>query len=418
MHFSVGLPLTIVPIVRVLLITDWTPNEGGIETYVTRTLHGLQTTGHQVRLLTSSAGSAAQGAADYVALGTDNPAAQSFLQIVNPFAVARVRRALEGFRPDVVQVNMFEKYLSPAIFLALRRVPTVAFVHYYKPICPTALKVFPTGVQCRAPAGLVCWRSHCVGLAEWLRDRPRYSLIRSGLARSEVVLACSRWMAEQLRLNGITAEAFPLPVPPPASDFARRPAREPLFLYCGRLDAEKGVDLLLRVFARVVASRPAARLQILGDGPRRAALEAMVANLDIGEAVQFDGRVPFPEVEAALSSAWALLAPSIWPEPLGLTAIEAITRGVPAITSASGGFAESVENGVSGYLVPNGDENALTNCLLSAVDAGPMSVPDVAVRTLRHRHDPTHHAARLSAVFEQAIEAHARRHQSYSAGFS
>jgi glycosyltransferase involved in cell wall biosynthesis len=397
-------------LVRVLLVTDWTANQGGIEAYVLRASQALEAGGHDVRLLTSSAGSAAEGAADYVALGTDNPAAQAFLQIANPFAVARVRAALDEFRPDVVQVNMFEKYLSPAIFLALRGVPTVAFVHYYKPICPTALKVFPDGTQCQVPAGLVCWRSQCIGLAEWLRDRPRYALIRAGLARSEVVLACSRWMAEQLRQNGITAEAFPLPVPPPAPDFARRPAREPLFLYCGRLDAEKGVDLLLRAFGRVLGSRPAARLRILGDGPRRATLEAMVTDLDIGEAVQFDGRVPFAEVEAALSSAWALLAPSIWPEPLGLTAIEAITRGVPAITSASGGFAESVENGVSGYLVPNGDEKALANCLLSAVDAGPTTVPDVAVRTLRHRHDPTHHAERLSAVFEQAVEAHARRH--------
>ena len=395
---------------RVLLVTDWTPNEGGIEAYVLRASQAMQSAGHEVRLLTSSAGSAAAGAADYIALGTDNPAAQSFLQIVNPFAVARVRAAVHEFKPDVVQVNMFEKYLSPAIFQALRTVPTVAFVHYYKPICPTALKVLPDGTHCEVPAGLVCWRSRCIGLAEWLRDRPRYALIRAGLAQSNIVLACSQWMAQQLRVNGIAAEAFPLPVPPPAAGFSRCPSGEPVFLYCGRLDVEKGVDLLLRAFGRVLASRPAARLRILGDGPRRAALEALAADLGIIGAVQFDGRVPFTGVEAALSSAWALLAPSIWPEPLGLTAIEAITRGVPAITSARGGFAESVEPGVSGFLVANGDETALAQCLVSAIDAGPMTIPDVTVRALRTRHDPTNHAARLSAVFEQAMEAHSRRH--------
>jgi len=397
--------------VRVLLVTDWTPNEGGIEAYVTRASHALQAAGHEVRLLTSSAGSAGGGAADYVALGTDNPAAQTFLQIVNPFAVARVRAAVRNFRPDVVQVNMFEKYLSPAIFQALREVPTIAFVHYYKPICPIALKLLPDGSLCQVPAGLVCWRSGCVGFAEWLRDRPRYALIRAGLAQSDKVLACSRWMVEQLRLNGIPAEAIPLPVPPPAPGFARLPSREPLFLYCGRLDPEKGVDLLLRAFGRVLASRPAARLRILGDGPRRAALEALAAELGIHEAVRFDGRVSFADVEVALSGAWALVAPSVWAEPLGLTAIEAITRGVPAITSASGGFAESVDDGVSGYLVANGDERALANCLVSAVDSGPMTVPDAAVRALRSRHDPTHHATRLRAVFGQAIDAHSRRHR-------
>jgi len=394
---------------RVLLVTDWTANEGGIEAYVTRASHALQAAGHEVRLLTSSMGSAARGVADYVAFGTDNPAAQSLLQIVNPFAVARVREAVRDFRPDVVQVNMFEKYLSPAIFQTLRGVPTVAFVHYYKPICPTALKVLPDGSLCQVPAGLVCWRSRCVGLAEWLRDRPRYALIRSGLAQSDRVLACSRWMVEQLRQNGIPAEAIPLPVPPPAPGFVRVPSREPLFLYCGRLDREKGVDLLLQAFRRVLASRPAARLRIMGGGPRQAALETLAEGLGIRGAVSFEGRASFGEVETALAQAWALLAPSIWPEPLGLTAIEAITRGVPAIASAGGGFAETVEHGVSGSLVPNGDERALADCLIRAVDGGPLAVPEDVVRTLRRRHDPTYHTALLTGIFREAIDARRRR---------
>ena len=390
---------------RVLVITDWTANQGGIEAYVTRASHALQTAGHETRLLTSSTGSAARGTADYVAFGTDNPAAQTFLQIANPFAMARTRAAVRRFAPDVVLVNMFEKYLSPAIFSALRGVPTVAFVHYYKPICPTALKVLPDDSLCQVPAGLVCWRSGCVGLAEWLRDRPRYALIRSGLAQANRVLACSRWMAGQLRLNGIPSEALPLPVPPPGPSFVRIPSREPLFLYAGRLDREKGVDLLLRAFARALAGRPAARLRIVGGGPRRAALERLSADLGITHAVRFEGRVSFAGVEAALSDAWALVAPSLWPEPLGLTAIEAITRGVPAITSASGGFAETVEDGVSGYLVPNGDEGALADRLVSAVDAGPTTVPDRIVRALRNRHDGTEHATRLTTIFHEVVGA-------------
>jgi glycosyltransferase involved in cell wall biosynthesis len=390
---------------RVLLITDWTPNEGGIEAYVTRAAHGLRDAGHEVRLLTSSAGSAARGAADYVALGTDNAAAQTFLQIANPFAVARVRAAVRDFRPDVAQVNMFEKYLSPAIFPALHGVPIVALVHYTKPVCPTALKLLPDGSICQVPAGLICWRAQCVGFAEWVRDRPRYALIRRGLAQTKKVLACSRWMAEQLRLNGIAAEAIPLPVPPPSPGFSRAPSQHPMFLYCGRLNWEKGVDLLLRAFGRVVASRPAARLRILGGGPRQPMLEAHANALGIGEAVRFDGRVSFGEVETALREAWALVAPSIWPEPLGLTAIEAITRGVPVIASASGGLAEIVEDGASGSLVPNGDEQALAECLVQTVDRGPLAIPEQNVRTLRRRHDPTHHATLLTAVFDHAVGA-------------
>ena len=388
---------------RILLVTDWTPNEGGIEAYVMRTAGALRAAGHHVRLLTSSIAPAGREAADYVAYGTDNPAAQAVLQVANPFALARVREALRDFRPDVVQVNMFEKYLSPAIFRALRGVPTVAFVHYYKPVCPTAIKVLPDGSFCGVPAGIVCWRSGCVGLAEWLRDRPRYAMIRSGLEAS-TVLACSRWMAEQLRLNGIGATAMPLPVPLPGPDYVRMPAAQPTFLYCGRLDRAKGSDVLLCAMARVHSARPAARLRMLGDGVRRPELEALASRLGIAHAVRFEGWKPFAEVEAALRGAWALVAPSVWPEPLGLTAIEAITRGTPVIASETGGLAETIRPGVSGHLVANGDEAALAECMIGVADRGPASVPRGEVETMQQRHDPAHHAELLAAVFRETIE--------------
>lgn len=388
---------------RVLLLTDWTANEGGIEAYVTRVSDGLRADGHDVCLLTSSVGSAADGTAEYVAFGTDNAAAQTLLQIANPFAVSRVRKAVGEFRPDVALVNMFEKYLSPAIFHALGAVPTVAFVHYYKPICPTALKVLPSGSLCTVPAGLVCWRAGCVGLPEWLRDRPRYALIRSGFRRADQVLACSHWVADQLHANGIDAEPLALPVPPPARGFARAPASDPVFVYAGRLDRAKGSDLLLRAFARLHSRYPSARLRIVGGGQRLAALRSLAVALGIGDAVEFLGPTSFEGVEAAFADAWALVAPSVWPEPLGLVAIEAITRGLPVIASAAGGFAETVEEGVSGTLVPNGSEHALVEALVATAEA-PMTVPPNVARALQSRHDSSRHVARLTGVFRDALE--------------
>jgi colanic acid/amylovoran biosynthesis glycosyltransferase len=223
-------------------------------------------------------------------------------------------------------------------------------------------------------------------------------------------------MVDQLRLNGIQAESIPLPVPAPAPGYRRIPLEVPLLLYCGRLDVEKGVDLLLRAFASVLTKRPDARLRILGDGPRRGILESLAAHLGIREAVRFDGWVPFSAIEEALSQAWALVAPSLWPEPLGLIAIEAITRGVPVIVSAAGGFAETVEEGKTGYLIPNGDGTALTDSLISLVNSRPMNLPPVLVQTLLERHDAVHHAAHLTAVFREAIEARAVRTQNHSSG--
>ena len=331
---------------------------GGAESYVTWVRDGLRAAGDEVRLLTSSAGTAGDGSAEYRAYGTNLLVAQAFLQIVNPFAVAEVRRALREFRPDVAFVNMFEHHLSPAILGQLRGVPTVLSLTDYKSVCPLGTKLLPDGRICSDKAGAVCLRRSCVSLPHWLRDQPRYALIRSGMRRVQRVLACSRWMQRVLASNGVSAEYLPLPVPEPRHGFRRAPAEQPLFVYCGRLDVEKGLPLLLRAFARVRADLPGARLRIVGRGPQRTMLEDLTAALLLKEAVTFRGWVAPTEVERELEDAWALVAPSLWAEPLGLVAIEAIVRGVPVVASASGGLGETVQDGVSGLLFPNGDEAA------------------------------------------------------------
>ena len=60
-----------------------------MERYFETLRHGLRSAGHDVRLLTSTAGSSAEGTAEYRAFGSNAPAAQALLQVVNPFAVAR-----------------------------------------------------------------------------------------------------------------------------------------------------------------------------------------------------------------------------------------------------------------------------------------------------------------------------------------
>src|SRR4029453_3043703 len=101
--------------VRILLITDWLPGVGGMERYVSCVRDGLQAAGDQPRLLTSSVGTAADGSAEYRAFGSERLAAKVVLQIVNPFAVAAVGRALRDFRPDAALACNYEHQLSPAV---------------------------------------------------------------------------------------------------------------------------------------------------------------------------------------------------------------------------------------------------------------------------------------------------------------
>lgn len=393
---------------RVLMMLDWNRGQGGAEAYALALRDNLRAAGDEVRLLTSGAGTAGDGTADDVAYGTENPAAQALLQIANPPAAATVRRAVREFDPDVVWVNMFAHHLSPAAVLALGDRPLVLLVSDYKLICPVGSKLRPDGSICESPAGWVCCSAGCTGLAHWLRDRPRYALIRRAAGRARRVLACSQWLREKLAEAGVASETVYLPTPEPPPVFTRRPAARPTFLYFGRLDREKGVDLLLRAFARLLAAFPEARLRIVGRGPERPALEALAGELGAGEAVAFEGWMSREELDGPLAEAWATVAPSTWAEPQGLVAIEAIVRGVPPIVSAAGGLAEIVDDGVSGLHFPVGNEDALVDRLtrVASREAFPdLGLPEPIVQAARRRFDVAAHVNRVRKIFREAVSA-------------
>ncbi len=276
---------------RVLLVTDWMPEPGGSEGYAQRLVDGLRAAGDEVRLLTSSAGSAADGAADFVAFAPRNLAARALLQVANPFARRAVRQAIHTFRPDGVLVHLFAYHLSPAILAAMANVPTVMMVLDYKIVCPLGSKLLPDGKLCTERAGLVCWRSGCLGFGHWTREQVRYATIRSATSSLRVVLACSRHVQSVLAANGVEAAHVEMPVAAPSAGFTRRPAVHPTFVFSGRMTDEKGVTGLVRGFARLRQRAANARLHLVGDGPLRPSIESLVRSLGLEQDVEITGWV-------------------------------------------------------------------------------------------------------------------------------
>lgn len=387
---------------RVLIVSDWMSNAGGSEVYVTNLRQWLRNAGDEVRMLTCGASDRNDG--DVHAFGADHVLAQSVLQLYNPFAVGEVKKLLREFRPDAAIVTHFAYHLSPAILPALAGVPTVVSMMDYKVVCPLGSKLLPDRSICHYPAGAICRTTGCVGTLHWLRDQPRYALLRSALRRARGIVSTSAWVREELRRNGIESEVIPIPVNGPSAGYVRRPASTPVFTYLGRLSREKGVDVLLRAFGTIVSGHPSARLRIVGDGPLHNEIHALAASAGVASNVDFTGHVAPDRVESFLADAWALVAPSVWAEPYGLVAPEAILRGVPVIASKRGGFVESVEDGVTGILVENGDVDALTRALddVASRRAFPnQSVDSNAVAKLANRLDPERHVERLHNVFNR-----------------
>ncbi|HEX7122227.1 MAG TPA: hypothetical protein VF178_07630, partial [Gemmatimonadaceae bacterium] len=165
---------------RLLLLSDWNTQSGGSEMLMRAVRDACRAAGDDVRLLTCGAGQAGAGVADVRAFGSDHVALQTWLQLANPFVLARLNRELREFRPHGLIVGNFAYHLSPVVFRAARTVPTVVLACDYKPVCPLGTRLLPSRLLCDASPGTVCWRRGCVSLPHHLRDRPRYALLRRG----------------------------------------------------------------------------------------------------------------------------------------------------------------------------------------------------------------------------------------------
>jgi poly(glycerol-phosphate) alpha-glucosyltransferase len=136
-----------------------------------------------------------------------------------------------------------------------------------------------------------------------------------------------------------------------------------------RLVDQKRVDHAIAAWPAVLMERPSARLDIYGDGPLRARLQAQIDELEVGGAVTLRGYRP--GASDALSTAAALVVSSNY-EGQPLVVLEALARGCPVVAyDVSYGLADMVEPGVTGELVPPGDIAALAAAIASVVgDAG------------------------------------------------
>jgi glycosyltransferase involved in cell wall biosynthesis len=194
-------------------------------------------------------------------------------------------------------------------------------------------------------------------------------LLRWAYRRADAVVAVSDGVRDDLQVvAGLAAPPVVIRNPVLAPDFAAELERAPdhlwllapeleVVLSVCRLGAEKDLPTLLRAFAEVHRSRPAARLLLAGEGPERARLEALVAELDLGDVVQLPGRTDQP-LRWMRRAAVFVLASRF--EGFGNVLVEALACGTPVVsTDCPVGPREVLEGGRWGTLVPVGDAAAM-----------------------------------------------------------
>jgi glycosyltransferase involved in cell wall biosynthesis len=193
--------------------------------------------------------------------------------------------------------------------------------------------------------------------------------------------------------------------PPPAEP---RAAGALSLGFVGRLVPSKGVDLLLRALLHVHGDWT---LTVIGTGPEQEALEELSARLGLASQVRWLGALPakqlgqvWPEIECLVLPARTV--PGLV-EATGRVVVDAMSRGIPAVVSASGALPETVAEG--GLVVPEDDEAALRDTLQRLHDepATRAALGAAARRRVLAEYAPDAVARRTAALWEAAVAARA-----------
>jgi glycosyltransferase involved in cell wall biosynthesis len=267
-----------------------------------------------------------------------------------------VSEVLDAVMPDVALVHLIQGLgFNTLRELARRGIPVVIYLHDLGLAC-VKMSMFKDGKNCTR---------QCVTC----KITSRYK--RDVLDDFERIGFCSpsRANLEHLQRH-FPLEPRPCAVIPNANKYpepsvARVPSERIRLLYVGRLNPQKGVDLILEVLDELSAHFDFS-LRVVGGGQSEAQLRSRYEGRSW---CSFTGHTPQETVSNEMLNADALLLPSIWLENSPGVAIQALGLGLPVIGSDRGGIPEIVTSDENGLLLPPGDKSAWSAALRRLFEA-------------------------------------------------
>ncbi len=259
----------------------------------------------------------------------------------------RVREVFESVQPEIVHINDHYPVSIAAVSQARQRgIRVLGTTHFV----PANVEPYIPGARILRP----------------ILDRILWYWMFRLYRHLDFVTAPSQAAVDMLKAHNLRLPMRPVscgtdlerfhPDPSVRRDAVRRAygldPEAKLFLYVGRNDREKRIDVLLR--AMQVLGRDDIQLAIAGEGAARNWLQALARELQLGERVRFLGRVPNEDLNQLLNSADAFALASE-AELLSIASLEAMASGRPIVLANAGALPELVSPGVNGYLFKPGD---------------------------------------------------------------
>ena len=253
-------------------------------------------------------------------------------------AVAR----LDGWAPDVVHAHDWLVAWAGDTLAGLFGVPLVATIH--------ATERGRHGGH--VPPGLP---AEINSVEWWLTYQARE------------VITCSRFMMREV-VHGFELPPEKVHLVPNGIDVhrwdgsERRTGDGPLVVAWGRIQYEKGFQVLAQAMAHLRHRHPTARCIVAGRGSYLPELQTQIDMEGVGDLMQLAGFVPDHELRALLRRAACVVIPSLY-EPFGIVALEGMAAGAPTIVARTGGLAEIVEGTDAGLLFEPGSRQELADLI-------------------------------------------------------
>lgn len=303
----------------------------------------------------------------WTGLGAPSRFSQAIKVWNNPESRQRLKKVAGETDPNVLLFHNLLPVGSLGLYDEASQLglPVVQYIHNFRPFSPSGTMWVRGKVHDGALHGNP-W-PEVMGRA-WERSFMRTFLVatyQSKLLRSGTLDVVKRWLAVS---NFMRDKFISAGIPPERVVTLRHcwrpravqdgPPMAGHYLFLGRLVPEKGLYTMLEAW-RLLEQRlgnACPLLVIAGTGPDEARVHALTARM---KKVVCVGFVSGKQKDDLIHGCRALIAPSIWWEPLGLIVYEAYDFKRPVLAAASGGLTETVVEGVTGFLHPPGDADRL-----------------------------------------------------------
>lgn len=284
--------------------------------------------------------------------------------VYNPFSARRLARALDEYKPDIVQVQNLYPLLSAAVFAPIRKrgIPVVMRCPNYRLFCPSGLSLDPSGNVCERCWGgheLNCVRLNCLGS----RSRSVGYAVRNAFGRAsrmildgvDMFITQSGFQKDKFIGQGIPEHKIGvLPGISPVINIDNDGRLGDWVSFVGRVSAEKGIYEFIEAARR----NPAIPFKVAGN------LDAnFVMPDDLPANIEFVGFRKGDDLDRFYLDSRIIVVPSKWYEGFPNVITRGMLLGKPVVTTSIGAMQSIIDHNENGLLVVPGDSDALSSAI-------------------------------------------------------